>query len=281
MINFPHSTFTWKSKPWEPDPYYKYAGGFVGKPGQVYHVRFNLESRCEISDEKTGNTAELFLGAPCRTEYTIARRNLFQIPSGEFRMAFSGTSRVEIAGRPSREKEELKTTALGGHFQEHRVDIRGFPDHRELRDPHQIIEATLNNEPMNARNTYHKGNFTVSVEYPINLINLNEADGEFQVCTGPMILPDLDTWNGTDVARVFLAHAAFTDFDFVEFILRRYVEAAESEKKWFDLPRGRDRHELLDPNRIPPDYPKARPHPTVYSETWEMDSQNVVLAVRL
>ena len=31
----------------------------------------------------------LYLGAPCRTEYTIARRNLFQIPSDEWRMAFS------------------------------------------------------------------------------------------------------------------------------------------------------------------------------------------------
>ena len=42
MINFPRSTFTWKSHPWHPDPYYKWAGGFVGTPGQVYHVRFSL-----------------------------------------------------------------------------------------------------------------------------------------------------------------------------------------------------------------------------------------------
>ena len=33
---------TWKALPREPDPYYKYAGGFVGTFGQVYHVRFNI-----------------------------------------------------------------------------------------------------------------------------------------------------------------------------------------------------------------------------------------------
>ena len=48
MIDFPASTFTWKALPREPDPYYKYAGGFVGTFGQVYHVRFNIESKREI-----------------------------------------------------------------------------------------------------------------------------------------------------------------------------------------------------------------------------------------
>ena len=35
MIDFSRSTFTWKSQPWQPDPYYRYTGGFVGTPGQV------------------------------------------------------------------------------------------------------------------------------------------------------------------------------------------------------------------------------------------------------
>ena len=84
MINFPRSTFTWEAHPYQPDPYYKWTGGFVGINGQVYHVRFNLEAQCAITEEATGKTTELFLGAPCRSEYTIARRNLFQVPSGEW-----------------------------------------------------------------------------------------------------------------------------------------------------------------------------------------------------
>ena len=35
MIDFSRSTFTWHAQPWTPDPYYRYAGGFVGKYGQV------------------------------------------------------------------------------------------------------------------------------------------------------------------------------------------------------------------------------------------------------
>ena len=93
MVNFPHSTFTWKSRPIAADPHYKRTG-FVGTPGQVHHVRFNLEARCEIRESIGGKKWECFLGAPCRTEYTIAERNLFQVPSNEWRIAVSRDSEV-------------------------------------------------------------------------------------------------------------------------------------------------------------------------------------------
>ena len=58
MIDFSRSTFTWHTHPWTPDPYYRYAGGFVGEPGQVYHVRFGLEASCEIRDEASGHVLQ-------------------------------------------------------------------------------------------------------------------------------------------------------------------------------------------------------------------------------
>ena len=280
MVNFPHSTFTWKAHPWKADPRYKYGGGFVGKPGQVYHVRFNLEAKCDIKEDATGRHAELFVGAPCQTEYTIARRNLFQIPSGQFRMAFSRKSWLKIAKRPSFEKEKAEVSDLGKSFQNHTIDIRTFPEARELTESSDIVEATLGNDLLNGRSTFRKQGFTVTVEYPVNLININQADEEFQVCTGPVILPDIETWDGEEIKRVFLAHAAFSAFDYVEFILRREVEPADSEKIWLDKPRGRDRFEPLDPDHPPPGFPPGRPRPTVYNETWELEAANVMLCAR-
>ncbi len=279
MINFPRSTFTWRSNPWYPDPYYRYTGGFVGTPGQSYHVRFNLEASCTITDEASGKSTELFVSAPCRTEYTIATRNLFQVPSSEFRFFFSRQYRLGLAKRPSTEPEEVSVAPLSEAFAEHRIDLRTFGAVTELTTVEQISAAMLNNDLLNAVSTYRDAarGLTVSVEYPVNLINLNLADGEFQVCTGPILLPDLATWDGAEVQRVFLAHAAFTAFDHVEFILQREVEAAPEERVWLDQPRGRDRLELLDPNNRPPDYPPARPKPTVYNETWELAATNVVL----
>ena len=259
MIDFSRSTFTWHSHPWAPDPYYRYAGGFVGQQGQAYHVRFGLEASCEIQDEVSGHITKMFVGAPCRSEYTIASRNMFQVPSGEWRMAFSDESQLSIAKRPSDEPEAASTSKLSEIYQSYKVDIRSHSNFSELTDIGEVIDATLNGDLLNAQSTYHdkERNLTVSVEYPVDVMNLNVADKEFQVCTGPIILPDLATWDGRDASRVFLAQVAISAFDWVEFILQREVEASEAEREWLDKPRGRDRLELRDPNNPPPNYPPA------------------------
>ena len=278
MIDFPRSFFTWQTFPWQRDPFYKYAGGFVGTEGDVRHVRFNLESSCTISDEH-GETAELFLGAPCRSEYTIPRREFFQIPSDEFRMAFSRTHRIPVAKRPSDESESVASKELGESFQDHRISLKEHSHPVELGNAEQVVEATLDGALLNAYCAYRDphSDLHVTVEYPVNLINVNRRDATFQVCTGPLILPDLATWSGRGVERVFLAHAAFTAFDYVEFILRREVEAASEELSWLHRVEGRDRQELHDPDNRPPGYPPPRPSPKVYHEVWELPSENVLL----
>lgn len=280
MLDFPNSTFTWRHHPWVRDEHYKYAAGIVGKEGQVYHVRFSLDARCEILDTKSRVVTPIYLGAPCRTEYTIARRNLFQIPSAEWRLVFSPGDRIPIARRPSTEPEDAKRDPLSSVFSETRLDLRRFDQVRQLGEAAEVVAATFANQRLNARTTYMDAarSLEVTVEYPVNLINVNEADAEFQVCTGPVILPDLATWDGEGVDRVFLAHVAITSFDFVEFILQREVAADAAEREWLDTPRGLDRNELWDPDNPPPGYPPARPQPTVYNETWELDAKNSLFA---
>ncbi len=280
MINFPASTFTWKALPREPHPYYRYDGGFVGEYGAVYHVRFNIESKCEVRDDATGRVSELFGGAPCRGEYTIADRNLFTVPSSEFRLAFSRVRTLKIAARPSDEQEDtsLSDELLAERYQDHKIDIRSHRDATEITTAEEIIEATLANDMLNARSTYRdERGLTVSVEFPVNLINLDEAGGKFQVCTGPVIVPDLATWDGTDVRRVFLAHVALSAFDHVEFILRRVVEPAESELEWLGKVRGRSRNELIDPDNVPPGHPPRRWSVSTFNEVWELPATNVVI----
>jgi len=279
MINFPRSSFTWKAHPWQADPYYKWTGGFVGEHGQAYHVRFTLESRCLLRDRAGNELADLFMGAPCRSEYTIASENLFQVPSGEWRMAFSRSSIPVIAQWPSTEKEMVQAQPLAGAYQDYTIDIRSYEGVDALTAVGAIVDSTLACDAQNARSVYidEASGIEVELEYPVNVMNLNQADGEFQVCTGPVLLPDLATWDGSDVHRVFVAHAAFSRFDRVEFILRRPVAAAPQERQWLDAPRGRDRLQLIDPSNKPPGDPPSRPQPLVYNETWDLSAQNAIL----
>ncbi len=294
MIAFHRSSFHWRSWPWKPDPVYKYTGGFVGIPGQAYQVRFHLEAACTVEDLEKGRKTEMYLGAPCRSEYTIARRNLFQVPSDEWRMAFSRSMSIPISRRPSTEPAGLRGTPLEKQFQAHEIDIRQYGPEQILSEARDVVDATLNRDLMNGRIAYRETgqpgqpgqpgrpdlNLKVTLEFPVDLININEEDGEFQVCTGPVVLPDLETWDGSEVHRVFLADAAISGFDHAEFILRREIEAAEREKHWYEAARGRDRLELNDPENPPPDYPPRRPRPLVYNEIWERESENVILRTK-
>ncbi|MBM3465444.1 MAG: hypothetical protein FJX76_25405 [Armatimonadetes bacterium] len=282
MLDFTRSFVTWTTPPKQPHPHYKYDGGFVGTLGDVYRVRMQLDATCEIVEERTGRRDEMFLFYPCRSEYTIATSNFFQIPSGEWRAVFSRTNRVPIARRPSGEQAETRRAPWREHFVDLAWDVRSHPNAVPLTTGRDVVAATLANALLNARITYRDAarGVAVTVEFPIRLMNVDLEHGLFQPCCGPVIVPDLNTWDGAGVDRVFLAEVAFSQFDYAEFILRREIEPATEEKAWYHLVRGRNRYELwpgaASPKGAPP---TPRPNASVYSETWELPTSNVVLRV--
>ena len=280
MIDFGRSYFTWKSHPIKPDPYYKYAGGFVGRDGAVHRVRIQFDASATLTNEKTGARDELYLLAPCRNEYTIVTENLFQIPNGEFRVLFGREHEVPLIRRPTSEPSDSKRTKLRDRFADYSVQVRTIEGAREISTPGGVIEATRADELMNGRTTYRDPEREVSVtlEYPIRLINLQAKENLFQVCMGPVPLPDLTTWDGTSVDRAHLAELAFSGFDYIEFALQRMVEPAESEKAWYYAVRGRDRGELRDPAKPPPGKPRKPQSAPVFHEIVSQKVQTVVLA---
>lgn len=279
MIDFGRSYFTWKSKPMQRDPYYKFAGGFVGREGAVHRVRIQLEAACTLTNDKTGHKEELFLLCPCRTEFTIVKDNLFQIPNGEFRPVFGREFSVPISSRPSNEPEKLKRSKLSDQFADYSIEARSIAGAKELTTHDQVIQATMADDLMNGRTTYHdaKRGVTVTLEYPIKLINLQQKEKLFQVCMGPVPLPDLASWDGVCVDRVFLAELAFSEFDYMEFALRREVEASDKEKGWLTAVRGRDRRELHDPTKQPPGTTPPRSNLKVFHEIISKEVSTVVL----
>ncbi|MCY3761898.1 MAG: hypothetical protein OXH50_11665, partial [Gemmatimonadetes bacterium] len=184
-----------------------------------------------------------------------------------------------LAARPSWEREPSRMTPHAEAWADHRIVIRCFDGGEELRTHRQIVDAALGDDLLNGVCTWsdRARDLEVAVEFPVNLINVNADPAQFQVCTGPILLPDLATWDGADLRRIFVADVALTRFDRVEFILRREVEAADAEKEWLDRPRGRDRLELIDPANAPEGYPPRRPRPTVFNEVWDLESTNLLL----
>ncbi len=275
MIDFNRSFVTWTIDWAEPDPVYAYPGGFVGEPGEATTSRIQIDAACEIVDEARGTACTIYLTAPCRSEFIIADDNLFQVPNGEFRAAVSDAFMVPIAAEPSRRDEGTRRQPVGARFLEFAIDVR-TADAVALASDDSVVAASLAGTRLNARSTYRDDahGLTVTVEYPIKLINLHAGGARYQVCTGAVALPDLTTWDGAGVDRVFVAHAAFTADDHVEFILRRSIEVAEHELAWAAAVRGRDRNQRHDGGE-PVDRP--RPRAAGYYETWELAADNAIL----
>ena len=116
MIDFNRSFITWTIDWAEPDPVYAYPGGFVGEPGEATTSRVQIDAACEIVDEARGETCTLYLSAPCRSEFIIAKDNLFQVPNGEFRAAVSDACMVPIAAEPSWQDEGTRRQPVGSRF---------------------------------------------------------------------------------------------------------------------------------------------------------------------
>lgn len=275
MIDFDRSFVTWTIEWSEPDPLYAYPGGFVGEPGEATTSRLQIDACCEIVDEARATACTIYLTAPCRSEFIIADDNLFQVPNGEFRAAVGDSFTIPIATEPSWEHEGTRRQPVAAQFAEFAIDLR-TDDAVALTSNDAVVAASLAGARLNARSTYRDDThgLTVTVEYPIKLINLHAGGGRYQVCTGAVALPDLTTWDGAGVDRVFVAHAAFTADDHVEFILRRSIEVAEHELAWAAAVRGRDRYQRRDSGE-PVDRP--RPRAAGYFETWELPAVNTIM----
>jgi hypothetical protein len=59
-------------------------------------ARILIDARCTITDDASGRSEELYLVAPCRTEWMYQEENLFQNPSGEYRVIFTQDRQLSV-----------------------------------------------------------------------------------------------------------------------------------------------------------------------------------------
>ncbi|MCC6944183.1 MAG: hypothetical protein IT335_06375 [Thermomicrobiales bacterium] len=193
------------------------------KPGHMpwgNAARIMIDARCTILDQDGSLADELYLIAPCRTEWMYRETELIQNPSGEYRQIFSephalqrsvGKSMIEngpIAHGPA--------TSTNG-FTWIRFTIQRRTS-RRLPTDQAVVDATVANLPIVAKTRYESNGSIAILEYPIRTMNFHEERGRFQVDTGPIIFPDLDATAERLIDRCYLAHTVYNNFTYAEFV---------------------------------------------------------------
>ena len=186
-------------------------------------ARIQLEAIADVIDEETGASEQFVLIAPCRSEWVYAEKQLFQIPSREYRNIYSLTEERGMGRAITYDGESHRGHLVSDTFQFLEIDIVRFPRGRVLETPAAVNEATSKNFPLIGRTQIREEarGKRYLLEYPIKTMNFRPENSSFQVDTGPLLVPDFDSGEAKAIDRLEMAHIVYNRLDYAEFILRR------------------------------------------------------------
>ncbi|MGH2531455.1 MAG: hypothetical protein ACRDJW_04020 [Thermomicrobiales bacterium] len=197
---------------------------FFTKPHQGSNVaRIQIDAACTITDDRTGDMEAFYLIAPCRSERMYHDGPLFQMPNFEFRGIFARDDCLILRTHWTSDHDDRELAVNSERFARVAIDIGSMAGARPLPDRAAIVRSTLANERQVARTEVinEQRGVRALLQYPIKTQNVFEEPPQFQVDTGPLIVPDFASEAPHAIQRFDVAHVVYHQFDRAEFVLRR------------------------------------------------------------
>ena len=186
-------------------------------------VRFCVESRTRIIDERSGKTEDFLQCASCKSEDTFAEKDLFLSDNYDFLPIFGpeyGLIFRRKAWLNSNYRSCLRTVEMFGGPIRH---LQEFTSYHELTTAEQIIRFTHNFHPVVAQTEICNDDTALRaiIEYPVKTLNIRKADNAYQIDTGPVAFPDLGERRERLVDSISLAFVAFNTAHFADFVVEQ------------------------------------------------------------
>ena len=194
------------------------------KPGHMpwqNWVRILIDARCTIHDERNGTSEEVYLIAPCRTEWMYRDTEVIQNPSGEYRVIFTQDRQLSVGKHIDESRERGGSIPTSG-FNTLEFKITTV-DATPLADDAAVIEASQGLKPIIAKTEIVNADrgLRATLEYPVRTMNYNRPHNRFQVDTGPLVFPDFTLETEHLIDRCKLAHAVYNTFDYAEIVCKQ------------------------------------------------------------
>lgn len=195
--------------------------------GRANNARIQIEARCALTDERSGETDELFLVASCKSEDTFARENLFTDPNYDFCGIFNERQYSIIRTHAAAADDFPDVGLVEARFERVHMQLAQVPA-RLLSDAREVVAATLAGTPLVCRTEIadDRGRFRCLLEYPLKTMNANDIRDIFQVDTGPVPFPDWEAHEELAAGRFGLAYVAFNVPDEAYFVVLAPTELA-------------------------------------------------------
>lgn len=209
-----------------------YGRSFVNTKADWNSPRFWVESRLRITDPAAKTTREYLQCGSCKSEHTFPARGLFHADNYDFLPVFSEVDCVVFRRHVTERNRYREVRPLGEMWGGTAPAVRLFRG-RVLRDVREISQAMSAGKPLVSQTELRdeKSGRVAVIECPVKTINWQRETGQWQVDTGPVLLPDLsappDEWSH----KLRLAYVAFNAFDWGELVIEEPTPVRDGEKE--------------------------------------------------
>jgi hypothetical protein len=178
-----------------------------------------------------GGPETFYLIAPCRSEKMyVPDAPLFQMPNYEFSGIFTADKCSILRTHWTSDRESLDVYTSTDRFHHVNIDLTPMMAERFENDT-AAVDATLANRRLVARTILRdEATGTIAtLEYPIKTMNVRQNPDNYQVDTGPLIIPRFDLLDQEPIIRFDVAHVVYWTSDYAEFVLRRPHTVGEKD----------------------------------------------------
>jgi len=208
-----------------------YGLSFICHSAAFNSVRFWVESRTRLVDDRDGTWTDFYQCASCKSENTFAEHDLFMEDNYDFLPIFGGGD-VLVFRRPARISERYRTvkkvTELWG---EPALKLQEGARCEELNTWKAIAEATAGAVPIVTQTEIANAETQLRaiIECPTKTMNIEPEKELYQVDTGPVAFPDLTKRSDPKIDALSLAFVAFNAPDFADFVVEQPTLVTEED----------------------------------------------------
>ena len=210
-----------------------YGRSFICNTSPANAVRFWVESRTLLYDDKAGTKLVIYQCGSCKSEHTFASDNLLQQDNYDFIPIYGGEDMLVLrrhADVRDTYRQLRKVTDMWGepnlrlHYGQLVTELKTFEEIRDVTatETPLVAQTELANEETGLR---------CMLEYPIKTMNISIDHRIWQVDTGPIAFPDLTRHFDPPVDSVRLAFAAFNAPHFCDFVIEQPTPILRDEQE--------------------------------------------------
>lgn len=210
-----------------------YGLSFLCNTKPMNAVRFWVESRTVVTDDKTGMSVEFLQCASCKSENTFAEKDLFHAENYDF-MPIFGPDDLLVFRRPVGLSDRYRTLAKPEQYWGKPVlKLREGKPVTVLDTWEKIRDVTAEGTPIVSQTEIANAEtgLRAMIECPVKTMNISLEKQLYQIDTGPIAYPDLSKRFEPLIDCLQLAFIAFNAPGFADFVVEQPTPVIVDQKE--------------------------------------------------